>query len=745
MPLLELEVASGELLSVRRFAVREAISEPFEIAVIARAPDPSLNLDAIVGRPATFRMVTGVAGARYPERKWRGICRFAELEQAAPNGLSTYRLQLVPALWLLTQRRDYQIFQHRTTADIVSEVLERWGILPVLSLEPGAHAPLPFKVQYAESDYAFLCRVLEEAGIAFTFPDAEEGDGSPRAVASAAAAGAAGAGRGFGVLALGDRLHEGVPRATPMRHEEHPNEAAEREFVTDVRLHDAIRPGAYTIRDYDLRKPAYRLVGATEQVAGPEGALEHYRYGPGSFLIDTDPSGDTPVADDEGAGRHDEQQGRRRAQRSLEGARADKHVVSFRTNALDLSPGRVFAIDGHPHPALAPARKLLMTALSLEGAPGEEWTVTGKAVFADRPFRPPARTPRPRARVQSATVVGGEEIHPDELGRVRVQFAWDRAGSYTCWVRVSQAWAGAGYGMIMLPRAGHEVLVDFLEGDPEQPVVVGRLFNRMNPPVECLPERDTRSAWKSDSSGGFNEILYDDRKGSEFVYAHVERDGRRLVKNDETSTVVHDRRKDVAGNELETTGHARVQETKGNRVEHTYGDATVATESTLRQLVMGDAIERVEIDRLERVGHDHHLVTHAVKRRRVEQDAHLTIEGRRPESIGGTDSLTVGGALNESVGSYVVQATGPDGYIHLVSSTAIVIESAVSVTVKAGGDFVKTDANVTVVGSDVYINDGGNVPGWAPGPGPHTPETPRVATIDEPASLPDAPPVAPAP
>jgi type VI secretion system secreted protein VgrG len=624
----------------------------------------------------------------------------------------------------MTQRRDHRIFQHRTTADIVSKVLERWGIAATLSLEPGAHPPLPYKVQYGETDYAFHCRLLEEAGVAFTFPDGEGPDP---------------------LVHLSDLLHQTPPRPTPLRHVPRPNEAAELELVTDVRFLDMLRPGATLIRDHDLRRPDYRLMGAAGPMPGPEGALEQYVYAPGAFLMDVEARGDTPVADDEGAGRHDDGRGRRRAQRALDRERAGKRTVTFRTNVLDLWPGRVFTMEGHAHPQLAPSRRLLVTRLSLAGAPGEEWTIEGAAVFADEPYRPPAQTTRPRARAQSATVLGGEEIHTDELGRVRVQFAWDRAGAYTCWVRVSHPWAGAGYGMIVLPRAGQEVLVDFLQADPEQPVVLGRLFNRMNPTVERLPERGTRSTWKSDSFGGFNEILYDDEKGAELFYGHAERDVRRLVKNDETATVVHDRRKDVAGNELETTNHDRVQVTGGDRVELTYVDATTAVDGAQRDLVKRDAIERVAIDRLEHVSGDHHQLTGAVKRRHVEQDAHLTIGGARPESIGGTDSLTVGGALSESVGSYVVQATAPEGYIHLISSTAIVIESDVSVTVRAGGDFVKTDANVTIVGSEVNINDGTNVAGWAPGAGPSRPETPRIPTIDEPTPPGAPPPLAPLP
>jgi type VI secretion system secreted protein VgrG len=710
MPVLELTVASGDALSVRSFTVREAVSQPFEVAVVARCADPSVDLDAIVGREASFRMVAEMRGSRHVERRWRGVCHLAEQEQATPNGLSTYRFQIVPSLWLLTQRRDHRIVQHRSALENVAAVLDRWNVAWVSDVDGVAHPPLPYKVQYAESDYAFFCRILEEAGIAFTFAGGEERS----------------------LLTLSDRLHHGEPRSPALPYVQSPNERDEREFVTDVRLRDETRPGAYTIRDHDLLRPALRLAGDADKAPPPEAALEQYHYRPGAFLVETDPSGDVPVADADGAARHDADAGRRRAQRSLDSERADKKVIAFRANVVDLWPGRVFSMIDHPHPELAPTRRLLVTELVLEGEPGQEWKIAGRAAFADAPYRPPLRTARSRARVQSATVVSDTEILTDELGRARVQFAWDRNGDSTCWVRVSQGWAGAAYGMLNLPRAGQEVLIDFLEGDPEQPIIVGRVFNQMNPVVEALPANATRSAWKSDSSGGYNELLFEDKKGNELVYAQAERDARRLVKHDETSTIGHDRRKDVAANETETTSANRVQETQGNRVELTYGDGTAAVDGTRRTRVDGRTLVRVEGEEIATFAKDQHAITHGVRRERVEHDGHLRIGGSRQESVGGTDSLTVGKAFNESVGSYSVDATGPKGWIHLVAGSSIVIESDAEVTAKGSGNFVKVGGgNVTIVGSDVFINEGGG-PTDLPGPGPKLPERAQVPQIDEP-------------
>src|SRR6185503_14498635 len=191
-------------------------------------------------------------------------------------------------------------------------------------------------------------------------------------------------------------------------------------------------------------------------------------------------------------------------------------------------------------------------------------------------------TPKPQiSSVQSATVVGpaGQEIHVDELGRVRLQFLWDRHGknddNSSPWIRVSQGWAGTGYGMIVIPRIGQEVLVGFLDGDPDQPIIVGRVFNQTQLVPYKLPDHKTRSAWKSNSSlggGGFNEIMFEDLKHEELVWMQAQKNLRKLVKNDENITIGHDRRKYVVRNEIETTSGTRIEVTGANRIEITDKD-----------------------------------------------------------------------------------------------------------------------------------------------------------------------------
>jgi type VI secretion system secreted protein VgrG len=449
------------------------------------------------------------------------------------------------------------------------------------------------------------------------------------------------------------------------------------------------------------------------------------------------------VADDQSVARNDETYGNALADRSLAGDRTGKKSVSFRTNVLDLAPGTVVAILNHPHPDLSSGQNLLMREFSIDGAIGLEWTIRGSAVFADTTYRPPQVTTKPAVDgVQSATVVGpaGKEIHTDEFGRVRVQFPWDREGKNdeqsSCWVRASQGWAGTGFGLINLPRIGQEVLVGFLEGNPDQPIIVGRVFNALNPVPYTLPQHQTRSTWKSNSSpggGGFNEIMFEDLAGAELVYVQAQKDLRKLVKNDETITVGNDRQKLVKGNETETVVGDRTEVTNGDRTEITRGDRTTVIGQTRRELVKMDSIERIEGDRLLYVGGDHHLVVRGVKREEVDRDSHLLVKGARQEQVGGNYGLTAGSHMI-ACGSMGV---GAGGNIFLKAGAAIVIE-APDITVKAAGAFVRLNADgVTIAGKLVKINSGGGPGVGGPGGGGH-PEPPKEAKVDMPvAPVPD--------
>ncbi|AGP42302.1 hypothetical protein SCE1572_52070 [Sorangium cellulosum So0157-2] len=721
---MELSFEDGETsLSVRRFSVQEAISSLFTVSVWARSRNESLELDSIVGKAAALRVVSGykwalLGGARY----WTGICSYMEQTQAEPTGLSTYYLRIVPRAWLMTQRRGYRVYQHRSIPDIVDELLGEWAITPVWQIDRGKYPKLEYKIQYGESDYAFMSRLLEEAGIAFVFPD-NDAKGSQ--------------------LTLSDKLHSGEPRpAPPIHFVDNPNRASEKEFVTAVRISCEVRPGAHTVRDYDFRNPAFRLFGEARKAPAPEDKYEHYHYDPGAFLVEGGKGGDTPTADDKGVARHDQKYGRDLAERSLLSARADRRSVSFDMNTIDLWPGQIFSIENHPHAELGVDQKLLVTEFSMEGTPDEEWSMSARALFVDpaTPYHPQIKTPKPIVHsVQSATVVGpkGQEIHTDEFGRVRVQFPWDREGKHddrsSCWIRVSQGWAGTGFGTIMTPRIGQEVLVGFLEGDPDQPIIVGRVYNATNQVPYKLPQHRTRSTWKSNSSlggGGFNEIMFEDLKGKELVYVQAQKDLRKLVKNDETITVGANRQKLVVVNETETTGANRTEVTGANRTEITGANRTTTIGGSSSKQVGGDELERTDGNLTIYIGKNQDIVIKGTKREQIEGDSHLRVKGKRNQRVDGNQSLTVKKSRQEKIGKRHATEAGEE--IHLKAGTALVIEAAQDLTLKGPGGFIRIDAGgITIKGNLVKINSGGS-PGSGSGASPEEPAEAVEAVIEAP-------------
>jgi type VI secretion system secreted protein VgrG len=642
---------------VRRISVSEGISRLFSVEVLARSEEHSLNLEGLVGKPASLRALSGYAFAAFGgARLWTGICNFAEQVHGmtpAPHErpLSTYFFRIVPGLWLLTQRQNYRIFQHLSIPDIVDKLLEEWGVEPVWKIDRGQYPKLEYKVQYGENDYAFMCRLLEEAGISFGFPD-DESKGS--------------------LVTFWDKPHKNPPRAVTIHYADNPNQSSEQEFVGKVRLTHEVRPGAYTLRDYDFRNPAFALFADGPKAPGPEDVLEQYHYRPGSMIVEGGKPGGTPTADDKSVARYEQKYGKDRAARSLEADRTGKRGITYETNAIDLWPGVVFGMDHHPHAELA--EKLLVTSMHIDHTVGEGWHMSGTATFVKDPYRPAFSTPKPHCYgVQSATVVGpkGQEIYTDEFGRVRVQFPWDREGhnddNSSCWMRVSQGWAGTGFGMINIPRIGQEVLVGFLDGDPDQPIVVGRVFNAIQQVPYKLPENKTVSGWKTNSSpdgGGYNEIKLEDKKNLELLYIQAQRNLDKLVKNDETERTQRHHHQTIAGNQ--------------------------------------------------------DIVIKMVKKELVEGEDHLHVKSDRLQKIDGTTSLTVGVDQEEKVGQKHALEAGKE--IHLKAGQTLVIEAGTRLTIKGPGGFIDFHSSgIDIVGTMVKINSGGSAANGS-GASPKLPE-----------------------
>ncbi|MDI1480860.1 type VI secretion system tip protein TssI/VgrG [Polyangium sp. y55x31] len=663
---LSVELASGDGFDVREFSVSEKISQLFEVRLVALSDNPNVDFEAIVGQPARFVMHGGHGEGAQP-RIWTGICNELEQLGAEETGLSSYNVSIVPTLWLATQRRNHRMFQQLSEPDIVQKMLSEWGIEPVLKIDKGAYKKRKYRVQYGETDYQFICRMLEDAGISFYFEPSEEGS----------------------KLVLSDAPQSNAARK-PIAFRDNPT-TADREHVTVVRMARKVRPGKYTMRDVDYRRPpSYNLAATASGAEIPlEDKLERFHYTPGAFLFGAEKGDDTPVADDKGKARTDEAEGAKLAQKRLEAKRGSGTAISFQTNVLDLGPGVVTSFLDHPRADLASDKKLLIVESHMAGTSTGEWTHHCEAKSTKIPHRPKAVMPRPKVNgVESATVVGpaGEEIHCDEFGRVRVHFHWDRESKMddnsSCWIPVSQPWGGAGYGGMNLPRIGQEVLVDFMGGDPDRPVIVGRVFTNLQKVPWKLPDNKTQSGLRSNStggSGGYNEMMFEDALGKELVRFQAERDYNKLVKNDENTTVGNDRTKVIQRDEKVTIGNDRTKTVKANE--------TITIGKNLMKTVQASEREVTGMNRSVVVGVN------------------------RSTQVGGIDSTMVGGTHSVQIAPPGEGGGGPTT-AHVMEHDKITLGTPGGASITLEGNKVTiTATTIEVAGSGVVsvTSSGGDV------------------------------------
>ncbi|MEM9692683.1 MAG: type VI secretion system tip protein TssI/VgrG, partial [Myxococcota bacterium] len=596
-----LRLAQPVDLQVRSFRIRERMNELFELSLTARSPHDDLDFDGLVGQEAA---VSIEGPLRWSQRRWKGVV--SDLAQVGVadtvGGDAIYEVTIRPKLWLLTQRRNHRLFQHISIPEIVDIFLAEWQVVHEWRILEQRYPPLELRTQYGEDDFSFLCRLFEEAGISFFF----EHDGENTQ------------------FILHDEPQSADARGFPVRFQGKTTDLAtgQTTYAEDIRLEQRTTPGKFTLRDYDFRQPRLNLLVEAPPEGGEEARLEQYHYAPGALLAEGhDRSDDSPVADDLGVARFSPPRGVRRATIMQNAVRGQRRRVSFDSNALDLWPGVVFAIGDYPHPELTIEHSLLAVGFELSGAVDDAFESHVTAVLASLPYRPPISTPKPKiVGTQSAVVVGpdDEEIYVDEFGRVRVQFHWDREGVYdpnsSIWVRVSQGWAGAGWGAMMIPRIGQEVLIDYLEGDVDHPLIVGRVYNAVRCVPYKLPENKTVTTIRTDSTPGgsdlnYNEIKFEDKRTRELVFVQAEKDQAKLVKNDETALVgrdrVHvvtqdelfavqnDRRKVVERDEASAIGRDRVAQVRRDEALAVGRDAT--------RVVLGRDTETVGVDQLKSV------------------------------------------------------------------------------------------------------------------------------------------------
>ena len=511
-----------DVLVLRRLAVQEAIGRPFGITAEVISTNRDLQASALVGKAVTCSVRTGHASPRH----FHGIVRSFVRLGPMGRGHAAYRIEAVPRFWQLSRTADCRIFQEKSVKDICSAVFGEHDVAPV---RWGGSVPTQkrtYCVQFNESDLEFAQRLLDEAGCGYFFEHAANNHTL--------------------VICGANADYPQVPGEPQMVRPQGDHHGA----LTSWQPATTLQPGKVVTEDFDGLKPASLKQANAGTILGTPNAAaaEIYRW-PGGQTVR--PEGDLSKLGMEGF--------ESMADR-VSAAGNDPTVFAggrLKVKAgLDAQQAVTWLVSSVSHEAYDE------THLGGGGSAGYSNSLVLMA--ADRPWRPPAPRPRPpMLGVHSASVTGpsGEEIHCDEYGRVKVHFLWDRAGkrddTSSCWVRVAQSHAGKWGGAWNLPRIGDEVLVAFVDGDPDRPIILGSVYNAEQKPIYALPANKTQSGFKTRSSKGggasnFNELRFEDKKGQEEINIQAEKDITLLVKNDRTETIKRHRTEVVDGKHTET-------------------------------------------------------------------------------------------------------------------------------------------------------------------------------------------------
>lgn len=570
---------------------REGLSRLFDfrMEVVALSSQP-VAFDAILGQmvTATVELLTGEI------RHFSGIvCRISQGGRSfGPDGepLTSYRLEVVPQLWLLTRRTGSRIFQQKSVPDILRAVFE--GLNVTYQIQ-GTFEPRNFCTQYRESDFAFASRLMEEEGIYYFFKHED--------------------GRSSMVLANTPASHPDAEIEGAARFEDERSRTAAPDRIRSWEKQQEIRSGKFTLWDHSFELPGKHLdaskptldavqVGSVSHKlkVAKNDSLELYDY-PGEYAKRFDgiaPGGGEQASDLQKVF----QDNTRTVGIRMQEEELGSIVVTGQSGYPQFTAGSKFTLEGHPDAngayvltSVSHTARLDQRVRSGDGT-GFAYDNVFTCIPAALPFRPARTTPRPQIGCQTAEVVGpsGEEIFVDKYGRVKVQFHWDREGkkdaSSACWIRVASSWAGKNWGAIHIPRVGQEVVVDFLESDPDRPLIVGSVYNADMMPPYTLPDNKTQSGIKSRSTmkgtaENFNEIRFEDKKDSEQIYVHAEKDADVVVENNETRKVGFEKKDkgdqtiEIYNNQTLKVGAGEGQAADGSQVVEVYKDRSVTVKT----------------------------------------------------------------------------------------------------------------------------------------------------------------------
>ena len=677
----------------------EALSELGEIQLRLLSERLDIAAGDLLGKPVAVVIALRDAA---PRRLSGHVARFA---QGGFEGRhAVYEMTLRPWPWLLTRTADCRIFQDMSVPDIVAAVFQDHAAARFEFKLMRPYRPWTYCVQYRETDFNFVARLLEHEGIYWHVEHDERG----HKLVLCDAASAHDSAPGCESLPF----YGNVEQAPPLL-----------EHIGRWTSEQRMQPGKVVLTDYDFERPSTSLLTEQSRAHAHDLADGEIFDFPGGYLQSAD--------------------GAQYAEDRLDELHSAFSLLAGSTNAQGVCVGRLLAMTRHPRDdqngqyLITSTRLTVRQAASESGSGETDLRCEFAAIPAAQQFRPARRTPKPIVPgPQTATVTGpgGEEIHTDAYGRVKVQFHWDRRGRRdersSCWIRVSQPWAGKGWGGVSIPRIGQEVVVDFLEGDPDQPLIVGRLYNAEQMPPYSLPEGAVVSGIKSRThkGAGYNELSMNDTAGQEQMTLHAQYDMSTTVLHDQTNTVKNNRTTTVSVNDTLTVNADRTMSVVGKLAETvnaghemtvTAGGYTQTITGVTARTVHGDVTNTVNGKRENTVNGQFVETVTAGEEKTVTAGKRLTVTGGYTQSVTGGYSQAVTGPLAVQASGPLTQgatetmalhATGAGSYTSAsaltlgVGSSTVVIDGG-SITISAGGSVIKVDASgVSVNGTEISLN-----------------------------------------
>lgn len=692
---------------------REGLSQLFSFHLEMFTEDTKVkdvSFDKLIGKSITVTYTRSDNSKRF----FNGICsRISEKGQA--GAFTAYDMEIVPKLWLFARKSHSRIFQNKTVPDILKEVLS--GIPAEFKIE-GTFQPRNYCVQYRETDFNFVSRLMEEEGIYYFFTHAD--------------------GQHTMVLANSPQKHPDLAGGGRIRYEEMSGGTREDERIHSWQKVQELRTGKYALWDHHFQLPDKTL-------EAKEAGVSSVQVGKVSHQLVVEANRDLELYDFPGeyAQRFDGinrgggeqtaevnkvfEDNKRTAKIRMQQEEVSSLIVHGASNCGHLLGGHKFKLERHQ----TAEGEYVLTSVSHTAHAGDyrsdstdEFTYQNSftCIPVALPFRPLRNTPKPMIPgAQTAVVVGpsGEDIFTDKYGRVKVQFFWDRDGKKneqsSCWVRVASAWAGSKWGGIHIPRIGQEVVVAFVEADPDAPIIVGSVYNFDQMPPYDLPANKTQSGIKTrstlnGSAEHFNEIRFEDKKGEEQLFIHAERNQDIEVEKDETHWVGHDRTKKVDNDESTTIGRDRKEDVgknetisiKGDRNETVDGNETISIGKDRTESVEKNENITIGKNRTETVEGDEQITIRKNRTEQVGKNEEVTVEENRTHKVGKNDQLDVGKHLLVSAVDSITFKTGSatltlkeNGDIQLKGNNIVVDGGSGNVNVKAKGDVTLKGSKVT--------------------------------------------------